>query len=183
RQRLGVRRRDLLLAFGVGAGFVILGALLVGLPKIWEQILFRWQSRLVEGRGIDANAALIYDELRNDQLGIFALAAAGALALGSRSRAALLIIGGWAAASVVLLLVHSPLRDKHVVILVPPVALLAGYGARTLVCRAAGLVRRPWPRPTAATIAATAATALYVATLPGLLARDAAFATASETLE
>ena len=183
RQRLGARRRDLLLATGVGLGVVVLGALVVGLPRIWEQIVFRWQSRLVEGRGIDWNAALILDELRNDQLGIFALAAAGALAAGRRSRTALLIIGAWAAASLALLLVHSPLRDKHVVILLPPIALLAGYGARTIVCRAWRLVRRPWPRPAAATVAATVGAALYVATLPGLVARDAAFVTASEMLE
>src|SRR2546430_10930722 len=91
----------------------------VGLPRIWEQVVFRWQSRLAEGRGSDWNAALIYEELSQDRIGIFAMALAGAALLGRVNRQALIVVGSWIAGSLILLLIHTPLRDKHVVIVLP----------------------------------------------------------------
>ena len=183
--RLGVRRRELLLAAGAGTAVVVLGLLVVGLPRIWEQAVFRWQSRLVEGRGMDWNWGLIVDELGNDQLGIFALSGAAVAGLVRTNRQGLAVLGGWCAANLALLLLHTPLHFKHIVILLPPIALLAGYALRTLLGWLTSLRSRPHLRlrPSWQALVAAAAAAIYLATLPGLITRDTALLSANELLE
>jgi Dolichyl-phosphate-mannose-protein mannosyltransferase len=184
--RLGTRRRDLLLVGSLCAGVVIAGCLIVGLPRIWEQIVFRWHSRLAEGRGIDWNWGLIVDELGNDQVGIFALAAVGALGLVRTERRSLAVIGGWALANLALLLVHTPLHFKHVVIMLPPLALLSGYTVRLFGCWALPSLRARSAvggRRSPVFVAAALGVVAYAALLPRLAARDAGLVTASEMID
>lgn len=181
--RRGWRRADLVLAAGAGLAVVTLGVVLVGFEGIWEQVVFRWQSRLVDGRGVDWNLWKITDELKNDQLGIFALALAGGFRLLRSDRRALAVLGGWTAANLLLLLFHTPLHDKHIVIMLPPLALLAAHALDLLLERLA-LGRRFWSSGRAAAPAVAALAALvYVVTLPSLLARDHVLVSASEMIE
>jgi len=123
------RRRNLAVLVAVTAVASGLPTLLVGLSEILEQLVtFRLRSRDAEGGDPGSNWSTMVAELSADSRGIFLFGAAGAVVLLTRDRRAALPLVGWALASLLLLLVHTPLRPKHVVTLIPPVALLAGAG-------------------------------------------------------
>jgi hypothetical protein len=178
-----VERRHLGMAALAGAIVLIGGCLLVGLDSIREQVVFRWQSRLAEGRGPDWNWWKITDELSHDQLGIFGLALAGAIVGAPRRDRAVLMVVGWLAASLLLLLFHTPLHDKHIVIMLPPVALLAGVALQALPGAVRAGIRNASRRLTMSAVASTAGALLYLATLPGLVDRNLVLVEGSEMIE
>src|ERR671939_629420 len=96
---------------------------------------------------------------------------------------ALAVVGAWLVASLALLLVHTPLRDKHVVILLPPVTLLAGFGLSTAGRLATALLHRPPKWPPATVLATAIAAATYLVTLPRVVNRDLVYALGTEPLE
>src|SRR6185503_6593887 len=90
---------------------------------------FRLRSRGAEGRGIGWNWGRIVEEVSADRAGLFAFAIAGGIVMLHRLRSVAVPIVAWLPASLLLLLVHTPLHGKHIVTLIPPAALLAGIGA------------------------------------------------------
>ena len=67
---------------------------------------------VAERGGLDFNWAIVAEQLGNERVGLFALAAAGLLGLAYTNRAMLLLVGGWVAANLALLLVHVPLHER-----------------------------------------------------------------------
>jgi hypothetical protein len=114
-----------LTALGIG-----IPTLLIGFSEILEQVVaFRLRSRSAEGRGIDWNWGRIVEELSADRPGLFGFAVAGGIVMLYRLRIAAIPLVAWLPASLVLLLIHTPLHGKHIVTLIPPAALLASIGA------------------------------------------------------
>lgn len=184
-------------ALGIG-----LPTLLIGFSEILEQVVaFRLRSRTAEGRGIDWNWGRIVEELAADRPGLFAFAVAGGIVALARLRAAALPIVSWLPASLLLLLVHTPLHGKHIVTLIPPAALLAGLGlvltapatlpvlaqlrqavsSRSGGAAARGSRARLGPR--LAVLAVALGLAGYLLFLPAVLTRDAVLMFAPEPLE
>ena len=176
-------------ALGIGIPTV-----LIGFSEILEQVVaFRLRSREAEGRGIGWNWGRIVEELSADRAGLFAFAVAGGIVMLGRLRSAAIPLVSWLPASLLLLLVHTPLHGKHIVTLIPPAALLAAIGVvlvapaapavvaqvRHLILRGARSGRRApgadgrlWaPRLGVALV--TVGLVLYLAYLPPVLARDA----------
>jgi hypothetical protein len=84
----------------------------------------------------------------------------------------------WLPASLLLLLVHTPLHGKHIVTLIPPAALLAGVGAahaasplRQIATLSGPRRSMQWARAGSALVAV--GLAAYLVFAPAVLARDA----------
>ena len=173
------RVRNVLVLIVVTALGIGLPTAVIGFSEILEQVVaFRLRSRVAEGRGLDWNWGRIVEELSADRPGLFGFALAGGIILLARFRTAALPILCWLPASLLLLLVHTPLHGKHIVTLIPPAALLAAGGAAVAVGafrQAAGRAHLPsgraWSR--AGVLAAAIGLVAYVAFLPSVLARDA----------
>ena len=170
------RWRNLALLTSVTAVAIVIPTLLIGFSEIIEQVVaFRLRSRAAEGRGVDWNWWRIVEEMSADRAGLIAFAATGTIVLVLRLGRAALPLVAWAAASLLLLLIHSPLHGKHIVTLIPPLALLAGAGVG-LAWRSA---RQSPVLPTAGLSTTRVSIAIvgigavaYVATLPGILSQD-----------
>lgn len=112
----------------VGAiGIVVVAAL--GPSQVWDNLgAYRTGAGRQFGAVWSTNLRLTANVMVQDQPGIYALALAGLL-LGLWRRPALtLALVAWALAIVGLFAVYGDLADKHIVYLVPPVALLAALG-------------------------------------------------------
>ena len=181
------RWRNVGLLVAVTGLTIAIPTLLIGFSEILEQVVaFRLRSRGAEGRGIGWNWGRIVEELAHDRAGLFALAVAGAAVLAIRLRAVALPLIAWMLASLLLLLVHTPLHGKHIATLIPPAAILAGAGLglawRAHRQRVAGDLGRAMP--TWLPLAAMAIVGLaYVVTLPAILARDHSLMFSPEPLE
>ena len=124
------RTRNVALLVAATGLAIVLPTLAIGFSEILEQVVaFRLRSRGAEGRGLLWNAGRIVEELAADRAGLFMFASAGAALALVRLRSAALPIVAWLPASLLLLLLHTPLHGKHIVTLIPPAALLAGLGA------------------------------------------------------
>jgi hypothetical protein len=186
-------------ALGIG-----LPTLLIGFSEILEQVVaFRLRSRAAEGRGLGWNWNRIVEELSADGAGLFAFAIAGGIVMLARLRSAAIPLIAWLPASLLLLLLHTPLHGKHIVTLIPPAALLASVGVvliapavpsvmaqlrhaivrsmRTRSTPARGGRRSVAPRFGVALIAV--GLVLYLWSLPAVLARDADLMYDPEPLE
>ncbi|MCC6177853.1 MAG: glycosyltransferase family 39 protein [Chloroflexi bacterium] len=147
------RWRNLLLLVVVTGMAIAIPTILIGFSEILEQVVaFRLRSRTAEGRGIGWNWGRIVEELSGDRPGLFGFMLAGTIVALARVRRDLIPLLAWAPASLLLLLVHTPLHGKHIVTLIPPAALLAGVGAAyawaALPTRAASVVLRDGRAPT-----------------------------------
>ena len=172
------RWRNVGLLIVVTALAIGLPTLLIGFSEIVDQVVFRLNSRTAEGRGIGWNWSRIVEELAADRAGLFAFALAGGIVLLARWRSAALPIVSWLPASLLLLLVHTPLHGKHIVTLIPPAALLAAAGAALALDAfrqaAPSTLRKNrvlWQRAGIALI--TLGLAAYLVFVPSVLARDA----------
>ena len=188
-----------LTALGIG-----LPTLLIGFSEILEQVVtFRLRSRGAEGRGIGWNWNRIVEELSADRAGLFAFAIAGGIVMLARLRSAAVPLVSWLPASLMLLLVHTPLHGKHIVTLIPPAALLAAIGVvlaapavpavvaqlRHAIVRgigSGGTATRGGRRSVAPRLGVALVTVglvLYLWDLPAVLARDADLMYDPEPLE
>lgn len=173
------RWRNVALLVVVTGLAIVIPTLLIGFSEILEQVVaFRLRSREAEGRGLLWNWGRIVEELSADRAGLFAFGIAGGIVALARLRLAVLPLFAWLPASLLLLLVHTPLHGKHIVTLIPPPALLAGVGIaltvellRQLPAGRLAVPTLPWPRLAVAGVAL--GLVAYVATLPGIVARDA----------
>lgn len=166
--RPGSWRATGLLALSSGLT-VLVGALLVGLPEIAQQIvLFRLQSRAVEGWSMAANLARAREELADEGIAFYLLGLLGlGLALARRRTWPLAL---WALCSLATVAVHSPLHAKHFTLAVVPTALLAGLP----LARLANLPRVAGSGRAGQAVALLTAVlgVLYLVGLPAILARD-----------
>lgn len=126
--RLVHRPRDLLLPGALSAALTAMVVLAAGPVELYDQVIrYRVGSRQVEGWSLAQNWAVLLGELRWEGIGVLGLLAAVAAFCLWRWRTTLPLLA-WAPASLALLLVYSPLMEKHAVALVPPLAVLAGAG-------------------------------------------------------
>jgi hypothetical protein len=93
--------------------------------------------------------------------------AVGLVAVVARRQPIGLAVGAWLVGGIGALLLYTPLWEKHVTYVMPPLAILAGVGFATL----GGLVARPWRwHPLALGGPAAVAAILVAAYLPTLVA-------------
>ena len=188
------RLRDVLLYGAVGVAVCGLVVALVGPAQVWDQIVgYRLAARAARGWDLVANLAILREELAREGLGLLLAVAIGAAILLRRRPLEALAVLVWLSAALALLLVYSPLFPKHVVYLLPPLALLGGIGlgeaiavaavmpsaARDLASRrrflaplgmSRGVSVTKWVRPSA--IGAILALAAYLGSLPAVAGQD-----------
>ena len=188
------RWRNVAVLIGVTALGIGIPTVLIGFSEILEQVVaFRLRSREAEGRGIGWNWGRIVEELSADRAGLFAFAVAGGIVMLGRLRSAAIPLVAWLPASLLLLLVHTPLHGKHIVTLIPPAAVLAAIGvvlvapavpavvaqvqhlvgSRPGTGRTASRSGRRSLAPRLGVALVTAGLVLYLWNLPPVLARDA----------
>ncbi len=113
----------LLVASGIA---VVIG---VGVAGVLDQIVaYRLESRGSEGWSLWKNRIALARALSFEAAALPWLGAGAALLLLARRSVDAALIVAWAAASVALLLSYSPLHGKHAVVMIPPLAVLAGAG-------------------------------------------------------
>lgn len=169
------RGRNLALATVLGGALALAVVLYAGPAQLYDQVVrYRLGSAQAEGWSIAQNLAVIADELRYESTAWLALAAVPLSLLAGRVA---LVPLSWAAGTLALLLVYSPLMAKHVVVLIPPAAVLVGTAAGGM----ARLVRRreqPVRQRAGLALVAALLGVGYAASLPGMLARETRLAAA-----
>jgi hypothetical protein len=138
---------------------------------VYEQLVnYRLAARTARGWDLAANWSFIRTELGREGLGLLILAGVGAVAaVRARSVLAYALLA-WLATGLVLVLFYSPLWPKHLVYLLPPLALLAGVAVTQSVEAIFTLLNRRRPSP--ASLGAFAAVLLYLIGLPSLVEQD-----------
>jgi hypothetical protein len=173
RWRYGVVRMVLDMVI-LGALIAILGLLVVvgvGLAGVFDQIVaYRMESRGSEGWSLWKNRDALVRALTYEPPALPWLGAAAGVLLLSRRRVDAALVVSWAVASVLLLLSYSPLHGKHIVVMIPPMAVLAGVG----VSYALGLVRGAAPMPVRAAVGVALAVLVgwYATAAPALAAQS-----------
>jgi hypothetical protein len=174
RWRAGLRTM-LLDGIILGALVAALGILVVvgvGVAGVLDQIVaYRLESRGSEGWSLWKNRVALARALSFEPDALPWLGGAAGLLLLTRRRVDAALVVAWAAASVALLLAYSPLHGKHVVVMIPPIAVLAGVGVGSAV----RLVRKATiPLPARAAVGIVLATLLvwYLTAAPALAAQS-----------
>lgn len=175
RWRAGLRTMlaDGLLLAGLVAATGLVVVVGVGLAGVLDQIVaYRLESRDSEGWSFWKNRAALARALSFEAAALpWAGAAAGLLLLARRRLDAALVVA-WAAASVALLFLYSPLHGKHAVVMIPPIAVTVGVG----VAAAVRLLRARTGLPRAARLAVAVALAglagWYASAAPAVLAQS-----------
>jgi len=147
-------------------GAIVLGlcALIVGVlgpAQVWENLgAYRAAVGGRPGSEWAGNLRLVGNVLSQERVGLFALAVVGALLGLWRRPTQTVAIVFWAAAILAMFSLYGDLADKHVVYLVPPLALLGGIGVGVtaalvsgVAVRIVGAVREP-PLPATARFSA-----------------------------
>src|SRR5581483_7887330 len=125
---------------GVTMVLVVVG---VGLAGVLDQIVaYPMESRDSEGWSLWKNRIALARALSFEPAALPWLGAVAGVLLLSRRRLDFAIVVGWAAASVALLLLYSPLHGKHAVVMIPPIAVAAGVG----LAEGVRLLGGSWPR-------------------------------------
>ena len=163
-----LRPRILSLAIFSATGLVVVAVvvLAIGPAAIWDQVVgYRVAARAVRGWALAETWDVLRSELGRDGVGLVALALAGAVvALGRRSALAGALVA-WLLAGTAMLFAYSPLWPKHVVYLLPPLAVLGGAavaGVGSVVAVRAARARSAM----LPALAAGAAVVLWLAMLP-----------------
>jgi hypothetical protein len=181
------RTRPLVVAGLLGLALVALVLLALGPARVFEVLGgYRLGAQRPAGLSAGQNWSLIAKIVgAGERNGFLALAAAG-LGLGLLHwPRATLALAAWPLAQLALFLVYTDLADKHVVYLVPPLALLGGLTfaapARSMgglsasglrSAPAAGSVRRIISGPLPTALVALAAVGIYAANLTPLWRAD-----------
>ncbi|MFN0074225.1 MAG: glycosyltransferase family 39 protein [Chloroflexota bacterium] len=164
--------RGLLTLGCVVAAVVLLVSLMSGLAGVFDQVVeYRLKTRDLDSWKLRENWAVIQTALGRDQLAVFGLAVLGGLALAILSPKAGIPLGVWGIATILLLLFYSPLFPKHTVVMMPPVAILAGAGLGRLWQYLHGEHRRL----SIAHFGFMLPLGWYLISLPGLLGWDARY--------
>jgi 4-amino-4-deoxy-L-arabinose transferase-like glycosyltransferase len=143
----------------------------VGVAGVLDQIVaYRLESRGSEGWSLWKNRIALARALSFEAAALPWLGAGAALLLLARRSVDAALIVAWAVASVALLLSYSPLHGKHAVVLMPPLAVLAGVG----IGQAVALLRSSRPIPLRAAVAVGLAVLVgwYATAAPALAAQS-----------
>jgi hypothetical protein len=166
--------RDLLLGGALGAAVVAAAVLLMGPGGVYEQLVaYRGGAEQALKLRAAANVHLIRQALSSEGTGLVVAAAAGAVLLLLRSWRLALPPLAWLGATLGLLLVYNDLSGKHLVYLVPPLALLAGAGPAVGWLALREVVSRS-PRVLALPGLAVLGIVAYALALPGVVKQDRA---------
>jgi hypothetical protein len=183
---LGYCRRWLIDVLGFGVLILAICAIVVlmlGPAQVWDN-LGAYRGGAGHKLGADAvqNLRLTANIMRQEQPGLFVLAGIGALLGFWRRPVPTLALLAWAAAVLGLFALYGDLADKHIVLLLPPVALLAavgaGLGISAMLDTLSGLWRRQgtsWAFDRVRLVAAVLGTvgiAAYAVSLPTVNATD-----------
>jgi hypothetical protein len=129
---------DLAIFATTGTVICTVVVLAVGPATIYEQVVaYRLGARAVRGWDLTTNARLILDQVRRNGWGVVLAAMVGLVSVALDRRPLGLAVAGWLIGALVALLLYSPLWEKHVTYLLPPLAILAGVGLSALVPLAA----------------------------------------------
>jgi hypothetical protein len=153
---------------GVTMVLVVVG---VGLGGVLNQIVaYRMESRDSDNWSIWKNRIALARALSFEPAALPWIGAAAGVLLLTRRRVDMALVVAWAVASVGLLLFYSPLHGKHVVVMIPPLAILGGAG----VAAALSLVRADWPAWERAVVGAALAGLVvwYAAGVPAVVAQS-----------
>ena len=116
---------------------------IVGLAGVLEQIVaYRMDSVKRSDWSIWKNRAALARALSYEPPALLGIALLAGVMTLARCRLAEVLLAAWAVASVGLLLFYSPLHGKHAVVMIPPLAILAGVGVAAAIQHARG-TRRP----------------------------------------
>jgi len=169
------RVRDIGVYGAVGLAVVALVVASIGVAAVWDQVVgYRVAARAARGWDIGVNWAVIRAELGQEGLGLLALALVGSALAVVRRQVTGLAVVAWLLAGLGMLMAYSPLWPKHVVYLVPPMALLSGLAVAELCGLAGWRGTLPWrevvgaarPQRIAAPLAGGAALLLYLILFP-----------------
>ncbi len=121
--------KDLVLLGALVASLMIAVVFAVGLAGVFEQIVsYRLESRGSEGWSLWKNRLALSRALSFEPLALLGAGVGGGLLLLARRGRRELCLVAWVAAGVALLLAYSPLHGKHAVVMIPPIAMVAGAG-------------------------------------------------------
>jgi hypothetical protein len=173
RYRVGLRT---MILDGVLAGVLVTVSMLlvvvgVGLGGVLDQIVaYRLESRDSEGWSFWKNRIALTRAIEFEPAALPWLGAVAGLLLLSRRRLDLTIVVAWAAASVVLLFLYSPLHGKHAVVMIPPICVMAGVG----LAEGVRLARGSWPLASRVGVAAVLGGLVvwYATGIPGIAAQS-----------
>jgi hypothetical protein len=138
---------------------------------VLDQIVaYRLESRGSEGWSLWKNRVALARALSFEAAALPWLGAGASLLLLTRRSVDAALIVAWAVASVALLLSYSPLHGKHAVVMIPPLAVLAGIG----IGQAVTLLRSSALLPVRAVVAVGLAVLVgwYVTAAPALAAQS-----------
>ena len=163
---LRARLTDLALFSVVGLAVCVAVVLAVGPATLYEQVIvYRIGARAIRGWDFWQNASLIAGQLWLNGWGVLLAAGVGAVGVLLDRRALGLAVLAWLVGGIAALLAYSPLWEKHVTYVLPPLAILAGAGFGSIV----PLAFRQWDaRRLALAAPAVAAVALVASYLPTL---------------
>lgn len=127
--RPGLQWRQVAIAVGIAVGITALAVLALGPAAIYEQIVaYRLGARQGGTWEFRSNYKMVITEPSGAQPGLFALAGLGGLVTVSRCWRLGLALLAWPLAAIGMLLLYFPLHPKHLVYMVPPLALAGGVG-------------------------------------------------------
>jgi 4-amino-4-deoxy-L-arabinose transferase-like glycosyltransferase len=123
------RLTDLVMFALIGASICALVVLAVGPTTLYEQMVaYRIGARAVRGWDLASNARLIADQLQLNGWGVLLASLVGVAGVETRRQIVGLAVAAWMVGGLGALLMYSPLWEKHVTYLMPPLAILAGIG-------------------------------------------------------
>ncbi len=165
--------RDLKAAAGLIAAFAFVFGLLLAVSSPYDALsqflLFQARGMSIYGLDLTANLKQISSFLWVDR-GLVLLSAGG-LTLGARRQFTFVAIWGWILLLATFLVFKSPLYDHNLIVLLPGLALAAGYGVQRLsaqqLLRAAGRFNR-------SSVVIAALTTVYIVLVPRIVSIDLA---------
>ena len=175
---VGAGRASRLLLYGAVVA-VLCGLTIVALGpvEVWDNLgAYRSGAGGRPGEDWAENLRLVRNVLVRERAGLFVLAVVGVLLGAWRRPRAFMPIALWVGAIVGLFLLYGDLADKHIVYVVPPLALLGGIGVGLTAETARNLSRRGGLRMTRAegpaALLGLAALGAYFWSVPALYRAD-----------
>jgi hypothetical protein len=166
---------DVLLYGALVAVICTIVIVLLGPAQVWDNLgAYRGEAGGALAVDTAENFRLTANIMRHEQAGLFVLAVAGVVLGLWRRPVVTLALLAWALAVVALFAVYPDLADKHIVYLIPSIALLAAIGAGLGVDGALAM-RMPGRDRRAALVSAAVGGAgllAYIWTLPAVIASD-----------
>jgi hypothetical protein len=161
-----------LLVYGL-IGLAVAGATVaaIGPLQVYEQLVdYRLGARALGQWTLTDNWEVVRGELGREGIGLLIAAGVGVCVLARSRPVEAGSLLGWLGGGLVLFLLYSPLRNKHIVYLLPPLAILAGVAVGQARPAVTALGRRAWPGVWGA--ASIAALVACLAGLPQIAEQD-----------